>query len=339
MPTPRPRCSRASASRHDVRGIAVATGWVLGVAEPHIELGERRAAETDEQAFDLLVGDRYVGRLFAERRVHVDPSVADRVLPGLASLFAAAIDRERLAQRALEAETLRRSDAAKTAILRSVSHDLRSPLTTIRASTEALTNQALELSDSDRAELLESVASESMRLSRLVDDLLDLSRLEAGAAPPVLELWTLEDLVGRTLADLGPVSERVRVTVPAELPPVRVDGAQIERVLANLLENALKFSSSADPVELQAALEDDDLVVRVVDSGPGLTDAELGRIFEPFEHGDSEPARRGAGLGLAIARGFAQANGGILWAERRSPRGSAFVLSLPTAGARLEART
>lgn len=317
----------------ELPGIAAGVARVLAIDGARVELDPAQVPRTHEQAFDLLAGERTVGRLFCEGSDHVERATADRVLPGFASLLAAACDRERLAQRALEAETLRRSDAAKTAILRTVSHDLRSPLTAMRAATEALTNPSLELSEEDEAGLLDTMATESQRLSRLVDDLLDLSRLEVGAAAPQLELWTLDDLVGRTLADLGPDAVRVSVHIPADLPPVRVDGVQIERVLANLLENALKFSSGHDPVELNAAHDNGELIVRVVDRGTGLTDEELGRIFEPFEYGDTQTAQRGAGLGLAIARGFAQVNGGILWAESQRENGAVFVLSLPVVSA------
>ena len=258
------------------------------------------------------------------------------MLPALATLLAAAVDRERLAQRALEVEALRRSDAAKTTILRSVSHDLRSPLTAIRAAAEALANPVVMLSEADEARLVETVAAETRRLSRLVDDLLDLSRLEAGASPPEPELWTVDDLVGRTLAEVGERADRVTVETTTSLQPVRVDAAQVTRVVANLIDNALKFSPADGVVELLAGLEDDELTIRVLDRGPGLTDAELTRIFEPFEHGDAV-ANRGAGLGLAIARGFTQANGGIIWAERRPGGGSVFVVSLPVATAEVEA--
>ena len=314
----------------ELRGIASDAGRVLGVEQIRIELGPHHTSGPQEQAFELVAADRPVGRVLAAHDASIDRAVADRVLPALASLLAVAGDRERLAHRALEAETLRRSDEAKTAILRTVSHDLRSPLTAMRAATEALTSPALKLTEKDRAGLLETVATESRRLSRLVDDLLDLSRLEVGAAVPHFEIWTLDDLMGRTLAELGLSSHRVDVETPADLSPVRVDGAQIERVLANLLENALKFSPASTAVEVRAAVEDDDLVIRVADRGPGLTTAELGRIFEPFEHGDAHGSPRGAGLGLAIARGFTQANGGILWAESRRGGGTVFVLSLPS---------
>ena len=140
--------------------------------------------------------------------------MAGRVLPALATLLAAAVDRERLAQRALEVETLRRSDATKTTILRSVSHDLRSPLTAIRTAAETLTNPAVTLSDADQRRLVTTMAEETRRLSRLVDDLLDLSRLEAGAAAPDLELWTVDDLIGRTLAEIGEGTDRLSVERP-----------------------------------------------------------------------------------------------------------------------------
>ena len=206
----------------------------------------------------------------------------------------------------MEAEALRRSDAIKTAILRAVSHDLRSPLTAIRTATDGLESTALELSESDRADLLATIDAETRRLDQLVANLLDLSRLELGVAEPQPELWTVESLVGQALNELGARAERVDVELAADLLPIEVDGAQIERVLVNLIDNALKFSPDA-PVELVGEQLNGEAVVRVVDHGPGLSDAELERIFEPFEQG--RVPSRGSGLGLAIAKGFAQANG------------------------------
>lgn len=236
----------------------------------------------------------------------------------------------RLAREAVEAETLRQSDAVKTAILHSVSHDLRSPLTAIRAASEGLASPSLDLTGADRDEFLETIRIEVRRLERLVENLLDLSRLEAGPAVRRPELWTVDTLLARALEQLGRDAERVRVTVGAELPPVRVDAAHIERVLVNLLENALKFSSPSDLVDVSAAADAGQVVVRVRDRGPGIAPADRERIFEPFERGGGG---RGSGLGLAIARGFAEANGGRVRLEtvRGGGGGSIFVLELPAA--------
>ena len=171
---------------------------------------------------------------------------------------------------AAEADALRRSDAAKTAILRAVSHDLRSPLTAILAAGEGLESRALELDDEDRAALLETIRTEAHRLDRLVANLLDLSRLEAGSADPRPELRTVDDLVAAALDGLGTEADRVTCILPEDTPLVRVDPAQIERALVNLVENALKFSPPGTPVEISVATADGDVVLRVRDRGPGL---------------------------------------------------------------------
>jgi two-component system sensor histidine kinase KdpD len=233
---------------------------------------------------------------------------------------------------AAEADMLRRSDAAKTAILHAVSHDLRSPLTAIRVAGEGLESQSLQLADSDRAALFETIRLETARLDRLVANLLDLSRLEAGAARAQQELWPVDELVSRALDALGGDASRVSVTLDGEAPLVRVDAAQLERVLANVLENALRFSSPSDPVELVVSSTGDEVLVRITDRGPGLEPESLERIFEPFEHGRG--GGEGTGLGLAIARGFAEANGSQVWAEPRPGSGAAFVLAMPSAAAR-----
>ncbi len=235
----------------------------------------------------------------------------------------------RLARQAVEAETLRQSDAVKTSVLRSVSHDLRSPLTAIRAATEGLVNPALELGPSEREELFETIRIEVRRLERLVDNLLDLSRLEAGPALRHPELWTIDALLARALEQLGGDADRVRVELAPDLAPVRVDAMHLERVLANLIENALKFSSPTDLVDVEAARDSNRVVVRVRDRGPGVAEADRDRIFEPFERGSG--AGRGSGLGLAIARGFAEANGGRVGVEPADGAGggSVFVLELP----------
>jgi two-component system sensor histidine kinase KdpD len=253
--------------------------------------------------------------------------VRNRFLPALAALLAVAIEREALEREALEAETLRRSDLVKTALLRAVSHDLRSPLTGIRTAVGALRSQTLDLSDADRRELLETIDVDSERLTRLVGDLLDLSRLEAGAAAPEPELWSLDDVVRAAVDAVGAAG---RVYVSGESPVVQVDATQLQRVLANLIENAVKFSPDTGVVNVRITATRKEAIVRVVDQGPGIPETDLERVFEPF-YRRADDERAGAGLGLAIARGFAEANSGRLWAESRPGQGATFALALPVA--------
>jgi K+-sensing histidine kinase KdpD len=242
-------------------------------------------------------------------------------------------ERERLASEALEAEALRRSDALKTALLRSVSHDLRSPLTAIIASADALASPGLSLPAEDRLGLAEAIRGEATRLDRVVEQLLDLSRLEAGAAEPHRELWHVDELVGQALAGLGADASRVRLDISPETPLVEVDAAQIERVLANLLENGLRYSPPGSHVLLRAEPGSTELRIHVMDRGLGLPDEQREALFQPFTRGT---AGHGSGLGLAIARGFAEANSGRLWAQD-DPGGGHLVLSLPLAERRMVA--
>ena len=176
--------------------------------------------------------------------------------PALASLLAVAMIERRLSEKALAAERLRPSDSIKTAILRSVSHDLRSPLTAIRVAGESLASPALELTEEDRQHLLDTIREESLRLDRLVANLLDLSRLETGAVTSRKELVAIDELVGQSLAQLGGREASVRIELPDdEVPLVEVDAVQVERALVNLLENGLRFSP-----------ENEDVVVRVTTS-------------------------------------------------------------------------
>jgi two-component system sensor histidine kinase KdpD len=306
--------------------IAAQVAEVLRVSHARIDLD---GSETEEQLATrtLAIGDRTVGTLSTASDRDVDGSVETRFLPALASLLAVAADREELQREALEAETLRRSDAVKTAVLRAVSHDLRSPLTAIRAAASGLASPSLTLGADDRAELVETIGVESARLDRLVADLLDLSRLQAGAAEPRRALWAVEDLIGLA-RDEGLEDGRVVVELPESLPPVQVDAGQIRRVLANVLDNALRVSPPGAPVHVSAETHGDEVLVRIADRGPGLDPAELERVFEPFHRGAASGAYRGTGLGLAIARGFAEANGARLWAERPAS-GAVMVLALP----------
>jgi two-component system sensor histidine kinase KdpD len=229
------------------------------------------------------------------------------------------------AERAVEAEAIRRSDTIKTAVLHAVSHDLRSPLTAIVAAASGLGNPQLKLARTDRDDLVATIRAEAERLDRLVGNLLDLSRLRSGVAAPHQELWTADDLVSRALEQLGPGGDRVVTELDADAPPVQVDAVQIERALVNLLDNALKFSPAETPVTLRIEARDDELRLHVLDEGPGLEPAAREAVFEAFQRGGD--GVRGAGLGLAIARGFAEVNGARVWAE--NGEGGHFVLALP----------
>jgi two-component system sensor histidine kinase KdpD len=242
-----------------------------------------------------------------------------------------AAEAEQLARDANEAVALRKSDAAKTAILRSVSHDLRSPITAIMTASDVLESSSEALSPEEREELYSAIRLQVRRLNRFVSNMLDVSRLEAGAARPAPELWTVDGLIARSLEAIGPENSRIDAVLPDDSPPVRVDAAQLEHVLVNLLENALKFSSPADRIELRAESHGDEVIVRVIDHGPGIALGERERIFEPFARGTSDEGGSGTGLGLAIARGFTQLNGGRLWIDSGPDAGTTFALALPAA--------
>jgi two-component system sensor histidine kinase KdpD len=318
---------RGQALDEELGRIAALTGGVLGIEGARLELGERPPLE-GERAVKLEAGLRSVAALFVDEAATVDDAVARRFLPSLAALLAVVAERSRLEGEALEAEALRRSDALKTALLRAVSHDLRSPLTAILASADALASPGLALEEGDRLELAEAIHDEATRLDRVVEQLLDVSRLEAGAVEPHRELWHVDELVGRALAGLGDDAGRVRLDIGPEAPAVEVDAVQVERVLANVIDNALHYSPPGSSVVVRAEPGATELRLHVVDTGPGLPPEQREALFQPFRRGSV--AQRGSGLGLAIARGFAEANGGRLWAQD-DPAGGHLVLALPLA--------
>lgn len=230
------------------------------------------------------------------------------------------------ARAAIEAETLRRSDEMKTALLRAVSHDLRSPLTAIVAAGEALEGESLP--DDDRRALAAAVSVEAARLSSLVDKLLDLSRLEAGQAQPRPDWCSIDEVVAAALDDLGERAALVDLALDADLPFVRADAAQLERAMVNLLDNAIRFSAGEHAL-VAATASGNRLTIRVVDRGPGIPPEDLEAVFEPFYQRADDRGHDGSGLGLAIVQGLVLVNGGRVWAEPSSLGGTAFTIELP----------
>lgn len=285
--------------------IGHATGSVLGVDAARIDLG---GAPGD--GIDLLAGRRLVGRLVVPEGAHPNPAAMRRFLPALASLLAVGLDREELEREALAAEGLRTSDAVKTAILRAVSHDLRSPLTAIRVAAESLTSPSLRLSDEDRSRQLETLRVETRRLDRLVSNLLDYSRLEAGAARPRAELVAVDELIGQALAGVDADPVPVEVDMPGEIPLVEVDSVQVERALVNLLANAQRFAPPETRVRVTVSTSEEDVVLRIANCGPAIDEGHLDTVFEPFVRLAGDDDREGTGLGLAIARDIARSHGG-----------------------------
>ncbi len=254
----------------------------------------------------------------AERR----RAEADRALAELAAL---ARERDRMQAEMVEAEALRRSDELKTALLRSISHDLRTPLTSIIAGGAALGSPSTTAEE--RSELSAAVVDEGERLSRLVANLLDMSRLEAGKAEPHREPVDLAEVLEASRAAVGR-PQNVRLAVDQDLPLVDADAAQLERAFSNLLENAVRHSGGR-PVTVSSRLVGGKIAVRVVDQGPGIPESERRLIFEPFRHGSGNGSGGGAGLGLAIAKGFVEANGGEVGVDSVVGQGSSFVVTMP----------
>jgi two-component system sensor histidine kinase KdpD len=288
----------------------------------------RREAELAARLARILLGGASVESALPEAAAELGLA-PDAIGPAGAAALEALLDvareRERLQSEVVETRALRRSDEIKTALLRTISHDLRTPLTAIITAGAALMES--ELSHADRQELGRAIVEEADRLNSLVEKLLDLSRLQAGAAEPRPDWVSVDEILREAATALDPGGERFSLSIDANLPLIRADGAQLERAFANLLENAARYSG-AERVSVRARVVGDRLMVRVVDRGPGIAPAELGRIFEAFYRGPGA-THTGSGLGLAIVKGFVEANGGQVWAESLPGQGTSFVVALP----------
>ena len=236
-------------------------------------------------------------------------------------------ERERLMEEANRLALLERVDEQRAALLRSVSHDLRTPLATIRAVTSDIRAGA-GYDDATRDELLELVADEAERLDRLVANLLSLSRIEAGALHPDRQVVALDELVGDSVRRLTRLFRDVTVAVelPASLPFVDADYSQLDQVITNLLENAARHAPPGSVVRITAVAGDDEVAVTVTDDGPGVPAELLPEIFEPFRRG---PGGGSSGVGLAICRALVEAHGGHIAARSRPGGGAEFTFTLP----------
>ena len=258
-------------------------------------------------------------------------AASDRsVLEAFASQVGIVLEHERLAAQAEQARVLEQADATRTALLAAVSHDLRTPLATIRASVDGLTSEDLHLTLADRTALVTTLATSTARLERLIDNLLDLSRLQTGSVRPVLRATSLDEIV--PLAIEGHSPELVRMEVPETLPLVLTDAGLLERVVANLVSNAVRHAPAGAPVVVTAEASTAGMVLRVVDKGPGVPGDLKEGMFAPFQRlGDTSGP--GLGLGLAVAEGLATAVGAELAVEDTPGGGLTMLVTVPLAGA------
>ncbi|MEU2864594.1 sensor histidine kinase KdpD [Streptomyces mirabilis] len=290
-------------------------------------VGPRPPALPENADVDVPVGDHMALALSGR----VLPAEDRRVLAAFAAQAAVVLDRQRLQSEADQAKELAEGNRIRTALLAAVSHDLRTPLAGIKASVSSLRSDDVEWSEQDQAELLEAIEEGADRLDHLVGNLLDMSRLQTGTVTPIVREIDLDEVVPMALG--GVPEDSVELEIPETLPMVAVDPGLLERSVANIVENAVKYSPAGEPVLVSASAMADRVEVRVVDRGPGVPDGAKNRIFAPFQRYGDAPRGTGVGLGLAVARGFAEAMGGTLDAEDTPGGGLTMVLTLPVAPA------
>jgi two-component system sensor histidine kinase KdpD len=258
------------------------------------------------------------------------PAAADRrIIEAFAAQAAIALRQERLAAEAAKAKPLAEADRMRTALLAAVSHDLRTPLASAVAAVEGLRSDDVAFSDEDRRELLATAAESLDRLSRLVANLLDMSRLQAGAlGVAAVDVW-LDEAVPTALDELGAPGRAVRVRIPDDLSAVRADPGLLQRVLVNVVSNALRFSPPDRPPLVTASEHGELVELRVVDHGPGIPEEQRDQVFLPFQRLGDRNNESGVGLGLALSRGLVEAMGGTLLPETTPGGGLTMVLNLP----------
>jgi two-component system sensor histidine kinase KdpD len=302
--------------------------WIR-VMDPHSSSTSPR--DDRVHAVPLRASGRRIGTLAIVRTSPRPHSADDRILTSVATQLAGAIERSRLRKRATDAEILRRTDELKNALLGAVSHDLRTPLASIVASAGSLRQTDVRWTDAERESFLSDIEHEARRLTRIVSNLLDLSRMESGTLHPERSWYDLAALIDDVVGRLRPLTQEhpVKVRVPEELPPISLDYVEIDQVLSNLIENAARHTQAGTPIVISAQVEGDEMVVEVSDEGPGVPADALDRVFEPFFRGPSGGAPRGTGLGLAVARGLVEAHGGRISVRNRPDRGAVFRFTLP----------
>jgi two-component system, OmpR family, sensor histidine kinase KdpD len=299
-----------------------------GVTSAEISLSELDA-EDGSLLFSLQSAQRQIGTLLLEGTLSSTERlrIADRVVPSLESILAAALHRAELQAEVVETAALRRSDELKTAVLRSVSHDLRTPLTAILMAATALDPE--RPTSENVADVREQVIDAATRLWRLIEKLLDLSVLQAGRAEPRLVWYSIDEVLQEAVEQLSAEPTSFKLSVEPGMPLLNGDPGQLERAFANVLENAARYACGK-PVSVRARTVRDRIRVLIVDQGPGIPRSEQERIFLPFYRAPGAPAQHtGSGLGLAITRGFLELNGGRISVESQPGQGTTFVVEFP----------
>jgi two-component system sensor histidine kinase KdpD len=253
------------------------------------------------------------------------------LLETFAGQIALALERAQFAERAQRANIDAETEGLRNALLASISHDLRTPLAVIAGASSSLAERGEQLGAGERAALARSIYEQAQQMSALIAKVLEMTRLEAGGIAVNHDWHAIGEIAGAVLRRLAPqlADHPVRVELARDLPLARVDAALIEQVLANLLENAAKYTPPGTPIVLRAESRADELRVSVEDEGPGLPPGDPERLFAKFQRGAAEGAIGGAGLGLAICRAIVRLHGGRIWAERRPERGAVFRFALP----------
>ncbi|MET9652261.1 sensor histidine kinase KdpD [Streptomyces sp. NPDC006460] len=285
-------------------------------------VGTRPAVRPEDADVDMPVGE-HLALVLTGRAL---PAEDRRVLGAFAAQAAVVLDRQRLVGEAEEARKLAEGNKIRTSLLAAVSHDLRTPLAAIKAAVSSLRSDDVEWSEADRAELLAGIEDGSDRLDHLVGNLLDMSRLQTGTVTPLIRAVDLDEVVPMALG--GVPDGSAELDVPESLPMVEVDKGLLERAVANIVENAVKYSPPGVPVVVAASVLGDRVELRVVDRGPGVPDEDKDGIFEPFQRFGDAPRGSGVGLGLAVARGFVEAMGGTVTADDTPGGGLTMTLTL-----------
>lgn len=316
---------------------------VVGIVRVTIEDDPKLAADekmlttrSDEPSKRQSLFDRTVGSILGVNVRHehalLEPSFFDAFLDQIVLI----IESARLRRESLQMEVLRRTDDLRAALLSSVSHDLRTPLSSIKAAAYSLQERDVQWSDEDRRSFALTIEREADRLNRLVGNILDMSRIEGGALKPEKELYPLQDVVYSVVEHMqfALKDRKVHLSIPHHLPPVELDFLQIDQVLTNLIENAVRYTPVESLIEISAEARDHEVVISVADRGQGIPVQDKERVFDKFYRvmGTRRIGAMGTGLGLAVSRGLIEAHGGRIWVENREGGGAIFRFTLPIEG-------